>query len=455
MEKKIIAALALSLTGFLWLSCTIDGEDDIIMKIANERRSAVESLQIYYEEDVSSDIPVVAGAAGTKTKRVDLLKGFKYNTHNYTIHPPLSLVGKELEIYVKAAEGDTIKSLTPEGKDSRKIPAPVTGGELVISVVASATGKIGRTYTVTICSNIGSGGDLSFVNLGGGKYDEVHVFKFDETNAVDNKTILDFKNYLSIGSANMLLIGGGGGGGGGIYGAGGGAGQLLTGQMAFPAYNYTVTVGGGGKGGLLSSNFQGSRGGDSTVGVAIAYGGGGGGAIRNSTSESTATSGGSGGGAAKAGNEDPGKIEDYTPAAGFTYFGNAGGKGFSSGDSGSGGGGGGAGGIGGNAISGTGGTGGTGKGVSVLDILSGLDTEALKAILGNETTVAGGGTGYPNGLSSRDGAANTGTGGSGFGGINEQDGGAGGSGVVIIRFPAGFEDVAPAVQSGEPATQGE
>ena len=98
----------------------------------------------------------------------------------------------------------------------------------------------------------------------------------------------------------MLVVGGGGGGGTGsngvhtAAGAGGGAGgvvyntnvQLLSGE-------YTVQVGVGGSGAVLSSTSKGSNGADSQFGTWVALGGGAGGKRFNSD---TGNDGGCGGG---------------------------------------------------------------------------------------------------------------------------------------------------------------
>ena len=102
---------------------------------------------------------------------------------------------------------------------------------------------------------------------------------------------------------DYLVVAGGGGGGMGYYGGGGGAGGLLTNVggtslvLATGGSGYTVTVGDGGSG-AASKTVNGTNGSNSRFNAIEAYGGGGA-ASRNTTGGS---SGGSGGGASNPGN---------------------------------------------------------------------------------------------------------------------------------------------------------
>jgi hypothetical protein len=221
-------------------------------------------------------------------------------------------------------------------------------------------------------------------------------------------------------TADYLVVAGGGGGGT-SYGAGGGAGGLrctvgatggggtLETPLSLTATGYTVTVGGGGANGAAGSN--------SVFGSITSTGGGVGG-----SGSGAGGAGGSGGGAG-GNNGTTGGTRTASPVQGFN-----GGVGAVSGGAG----GGGAGAIGGNASANTGGAGGAG---------------ATTSISGTSTTYAAGGGGYGQtsrgvggssiggsggqvspALAATNGVANTGSGGGG------EPSGAGGSGIVIVRY---------------------
>ena len=262
-------------------------------------------------------------------------------------------------------------------------------------------------------------------------------------------------------TANVLIVAGGGGGGCGIagYGAstaagGGGAGGVGIGTITFKAgIIYNITVGSGGAGGTGGLLVDASNGGNSLIvgGTIseIAYGGGYG-AYNNSTSVGN---GGSGGGQRQATNSSN---SFATKGSGsLTYYGSAGGRGYSNG-SGSGGGGGGAGepgqtqttyfkgATGGNGITWSftgyyyGGGGGAGAG------RESSSTVAL-TYFGNGG-LGGGGRGGGAGpvanyaVNATSGAPNTGGGGGGAvsGSIYAANlyGGNGGSGIVMLTFSA-------------------
>jgi hypothetical protein len=251
---------------------------------------------------------------------------------------------------------------------------------------------------------------------------------------------------ITKGSADTeyLVVAGGGGGGG--YGGGGGAGGVLQGTITgMSAGTYSIVVGSGGSGGNASNGVSGV---DSTINsggttLVRAIGGG---------------YGGHGGGIGGTGGSGGGNSYNHTttPAAGTSGQGNRGGFGDS--DTGGrvqypSGGGGGKGAVGQNADNnGNAGDGGIG----------GDFTEWATATSTGDSGYygGGGGGGYPInspygsgsiGIGGLGGGANGGagptnnagqanTGGGGGGGANngstgEQYGGAGGSGIVIIRYP--------------------
>jgi hypothetical protein len=212
-----------------------------------------------------------------------------------------------------------------------------------------------------------------------------------------------------------LVVAGGGGGG---YG-GGGAGGFLTGTFTpvVSGTTYTVTVGGGGAGGRNS--------GSNSVFATITSTGGGGGATSDTQ---TGLSGGSGGGGAGNTSTSGGG------GAGTAGQGNAGGSGATNFK---GGGGGGAGGGGGGATtSSSGGNGGVGLSSSLS---------------GSSVFYGGGGGGYNTGVGGTGGGGNANPGGT-AGTANSGGGGggrsqAGGSGIVIIRYPNTFPN---AIVTGSP-----
>lgn len=205
----------------------------------------------------------------------------------------------------------------------------------------------------------------------------------------------------------LVVAGGASGARSEINGSGGGgAGGYLEGSFSITSGStYTVTVGAGGA--ARTSAADGASGSNSVFATATALGGGGGGG-------NAALSGGSGGGG---GNNAAGGAATQTSSGGLTGFGNAG---AASGDGGYGGGGGGAGGAGGltGALSPVRTNGGVGKSSSIT---------------GSATTYATGGS-YPNGAVIN-GTANTGNGGTGH---YQTASGAGGSGIVVLRYPTTF-----------------
>ena len=246
---------------------------------------------------------------------------------------------------------------------------------------------------------------------------------------------LDAANTKSILSAvEVLVVAGGGGGSGNYYddGAGGGAGGLIysSSHSITPGSAITATVG---DGGAASSGSQGGDGGNSVFGALTAIGGGGGASHR-----SAGRAGGSGGGSA--GQYD---VSDNAVGGNGTA-----GQGFAGGTATgySGSGGGGASSIGlpaGNPGWGFGGNGGNGK---------------IYSISGTPTYYAGGGGGYgysessttmgglggggnggnPTPLAPTPGTPNTGGGGGGGrtgGQVPFVGTAAGGSGIVIVRYP--------------------
>ena len=269
-----------------------------------------------------------------------------------------------------------------------------------------------------------TGGTVTNYTSGGTNWTQ-HIFTNAGVAAI-------FHTGAAGGTVELLVVAGGGSGGGSqFHGAGGGAGGLIFSNAYTVTHNtdYGVFVGDGGAALPANSTLQGNNGQNSTFGpLPPAIGGGGGGEY-----QSLGKSGGSGGGGARDGTAG---------GSGTSGQGHAGGAGFSSGSFGSGGGGG----AGTNGVDGTsttGGDGGTGVYVSAFADWGDTNNPGWFAGGGGGGTLGGtagtggkggGGDGSATG-SGIDAQPNTGGGG---GGPESHDtlaaSGAGGSGIVIVRY---------------------
>ena len=243
-------------------------------------------------------------------------------------------------------------------------------------------------------------------------------------------------------SVDILVVAGGGGGG---YSGGGGAGgfRLLTCQPV-TATTYPLTVGGGGTGAPTPSAAQ-APSGSSSSGLSITSAGGGGGGHYDQPTPRDGANGGSGGGGSRCGSGGSGNTPPVSPPQG-----NNGGNGFPGYE----GGGGGASSTGANGIPGTS-AGPGGSGSPVTSIFGCAPQPFYLTDSPNAGTVstgyfAGGGAGGAtpsaptqatggiggggnciSGPSAGAGVTNSGGGG---GGNYSGTGGAGGKGIVIIRY---------------------
>ena len=246
--------------------------------------------------------------------------------------------------------------------------------------------------------------------------------------------------YPTLSSVEVLVVAGGGGGGPDVGGGGGGGGVVYN--SSFPvisgtSYNVTVGAGGSAGSGPTPSIILGSNGGNSVFDTITAMGGGAGG----SYASVIGAPGGSGGGS---GGDSSGTF--LFAGRGTSNQGFAGGIGTTNSVPYGAGGGGGAGGPGNNFTVTGGGNGGPGVGNTISGTLTyyggggggggGTDTQSDGRGYGG---IGGGGLGSsrsgPTSLipGVRDGTPNTGGGGGGTGGWNTA--GAGGSGIVIVRYP--------------------
>tara|TARA_B110000483_G_scaffold54873_1_gene68482 strand:+ start:273 stop:2108 length:1836 start_codon:yes stop_codon:yes gene_type:complete len=299
----------------------------------------------------------------------------------------------------------------------------------VVAVVA-----FGKTCPIQQPAAIPTGGTITDVIIGRYTY-RVHAF----TSVGNTNFIMNEQRDLDI----LIVAGGGGGGGsagGGASGGGGGAGGLilLTSQTKTSG-TYTITTGGGGTGVGARRDVPGGDGNDSSAFGTTADGGGAGG-CRAATNDANANgrNGGSGGGEGSQG-------VNSSYGSGTSGQGNRGGlDGFSGNGSlsNASGGGGGAGGVGGDGLdhdfSGNGGVG--------LD-MSSYFTTAFGVNNGYFAGGGGGGTpgtayvqgsgglgGGGDGGSSAGVAGTANTGGGGGGAPSSLTSGAGGSGIVLIRY---------------------
>jgi hypothetical protein len=240
-------------------------------------------------------------------------------------------------------------------------------------------------------------------------------------------------------TADVLVIAGGGGGGSGQGGGGGAGGVLLHSSQSLTAISYNCTIGGGASGvnngtAPLSPGTTGGNGTNSTFGaLASAIGGGGG----SGYLAGAGVAGGSGGGG---GGRDTGSPQaGGAPTIGQGFSGGTGIVGPNYG----GGGGGGAGAAGANGNSSTGGAG----GIGTSTYSSWLQAVGLGESSGGVSYIAAGGAGGLDAygglggggdatqaggmpITVINGLVNTGSGGGGY----YANRGAGGSGVIIVRY---------------------
>ena len=291
-------------------------------------------------------------------------------------------------------------------------PSNAVGGAKTVAVTTTDTGSgnlsSGFTYTV-----YATGGTESASGL----Y-RIHTFTSGSALTVNTS-----------GNIEVLVVAGGGSGGSGNGGSGGGGAGGLIYQSAYPLTQgaYTVTVGNGGAGIGDVSDTVGNNGANSVFDSLTAYGGGGGGAWSNKNGLAGGSGGGGGGMSGSGGAASSGQ-------------GNSGGGGTSNSGPYSGGGGGGAGAAG-QTQYGNVSNGGAGLQYSISGTAAyyagggGAGTEQ-SGYSGGLGGLGGGGTGGADSTRlATAGSANTGGGGGGGGyPVSYRYSGAGGSGIVIVRY---------------------
>jgi len=367
-------------------------------------------------------------------------------------------------VFVTAA--GSLGSVTEEASASFTVEAtdPESAGAVRYDVISGSlpSGLSLNTATGAITGtapSVGADTTSTFTIQASDVDSNVSLREFSIT--VSNVTIDTFTSSgtfsVPVGKTSVdVLVVAGGGAGGTHHGAGGGAGGLIfrPGFPVTPGGTVSVTVGcGGGQ----PNNFPapdnqngqtGAPGQDSVFGTLTAKGGGGGG----DASPGEGLSGGSGGGGSAAAPAAGGPATQPTqPGDSGTYgFGNAGGAGGPAGpthySTGGGGGAGAGGGVGGAISANTAGNGGIGKAYTIADgttsvYYAGGGGGAYHPT-GGVAGTGGQGGGGSGGVSQQDnfpvrqGAANTGGGGGGAdrgpGPIGA--GGAGGKGIVIVKY---------------------
>jgi hypothetical protein len=277
--------------------------------------------------------------------------------------------------------------------------------------------------------------------------DKIHTFTGPGTFCVSQISNCASENVVS-----YTVIAGGGSGGG--HGGGGGAGGYrevkspttpytaspLDGYPSSPnrvtitATAFPITVGGGGA--AVNQGNLGIDGSNSVFSTITSAGGGGAGG--DDSAGSVGRNGGSGGGAGYSGNSKSGGTGNTPPVS--PPQGNNGGTNVASPNYGAGGGGA-AGAVGGNGTPSTSGSGGAGTTSSItaspVTRAGGGGGTGNGPLTQGSGGSGGGGNGGPNGVNGTAGTANTGGGGGASGGTTPCTGiysGAGGSGIVVIRY---------------------
>lgn len=325
----------------------------------------------------------------------------------------------------------------------------------------AGTALVNRAVGATIATDLTAVGSPSF--------DSSKILVTDTTTQSSYTIVKFYRDYIvdadgwtspaNVTSIRYMVIGGGGGGGGGWNGGGGGAGGYREANTTIsPNTVYNVEIGIGGNGALYKYGPSSGSGtifrNNSANSVLFQASGGGRGATEQNMSGGpiqAASSGGSGGGGAHAGGitAGSGNTGSYSPVEGYS-----GGQGYSDVGFYVGGGGGGAGGGGSAAGPSSPGAGGIGVTTyitgSQLKVAGGgagagrLDINGLRAFSGTgDGSEFGGGSGVVTSFSANAsmdtgtaGAANKGGGGGGGATTTtgEAEGGAGGSGFIVLKY---------------------
>jgi hypothetical protein len=368
------------------------------------------------------------------------------------------------------AEKDMVEYSFPAGEGGRFVTSTNTESKLFYFISKAYDAHNYQLSEALFAPTVATGGTITDIRSRGIVY-RTHTFPVGTTNFV----------VSSVGTNNTveyLIVAGGGGGGG--WGGGGGGGGFLTGSTTLTAQTYSIVVGDGGIRG--TSAYTGGGNGGNSSGFGLTAVGGGGGGWYNANNGAAGGSGG-GGGSKEPATVGSGANGTVVGGAGTGGQGNAGGAtrqywnnnntiGWYPGA----GGGGGAGGVGGNTTQDStgawtnGGVGGAGLSSAITGDLrfysagggghtpgssqSDINGDYFFAP-GGSFGVGGDGGNYAfSGIgSAKDGQAGRGGGGGGHWGgepAGRNSIGAGGSGVVVVRYQleAATAAVAPVATGG-------
>lgn len=379
-------------------------------------------------------------ASGTNFARFSGLQNSSVDTSNTFANGEIYIpnyTGSNFKSY----SGDAVQEINSSTGNNLALVAGLWSNTAAITTITLSgyDGNLveGSTFYLYGISNVTSGSKATggVVSSDGTYY--YHMFPFSGT----------FTPTESI-TADVLVIAGGGGGGvhhGGGGGAGGlrstvtatGGGGSLESPLSLTAQAYTVTVGAGGTG-STNNSVRGTAGANSVFSTITSTGGGGGG------SRNTEQNGGAGGSGGGGGYTGAGGARTASPVQGF----NGGGD---TAPNGAGGGGGGAGAAGASTTSAQGAAG--GNGVQITAFANATQTGVNNGYYGGGgsggwQTPSGGsagaaglggggvGSGTDESTATANGISNTGGGGGGGGYVDggAYSAGAGGSGLVIIRY---------------------
>jgi len=339
---------------------------------------------------------------------------------SYTVGDPLDVTGLAIE-GTYSDESTSVEAVATSSISGFNSSVPATGQVLTVSI-----GRKTTTYNVDIV--------VDPCPATGGTKTTSGDYCINTFTTVGEDSFVVPSGSISV---DVLVVAGGGGGGSQHGGGGGGGGVILL-NTSFSGSNL-ITIGDGGQGSLgvsSGNNLNGSNGQDSTVGNLTAIGGGGGGCARDPAPGSSGSDGGSGGGGGGGWNNDSmseggiGTVgQGFNGGGGLAehpkYFGGGGGGASEIGETSS-------------LDNEVAASGGDGVSSSISGTLlyyggGGGASEYTTGYYGGEGGQGGGGHGGGTGVMASNGGINTG-GGGGASPAWDQDGGNGGSGIVIVRY---------------------
>jgi hypothetical protein len=418
-------------------------------KITDKNISSIANLFVSWQSVITADgSTTTTGVAG---------RGYFINTtsaaHTFTL-PTIATAGDTISI--KDYAGTFASNKLTINRNGHNIQGVANNSQIGTNraSVTLVYIDVTRGWEFTKESNVADLQGPAFISATGGTITtsgnfKIHTFTGDGcfvVSQVGNSPVAPTGGPANV---DYLVVAGGAGGGGNHGGAGGAGGYRTTfpspgcnaGSFPISATTFPITVGAGGAGGVGSTG-QGSAGSNSIFSTITSAGGGGGG-YGGASPGAVGSNGGSGGGGGGGNTSRAGGSGNSPPVS--PSQGNNGGSNAPGGFAGHGGGGGGAGAVGGSGSApaspggGSSGSGGNGSANSITGSSTtyaggGAGGRWGPGTLGTAGT-GGGGTGGGPFLTTNasPGSANTGGGGGG-GADNSFCGGAGGKGIVIIRY---------------------